>query len=88
MFAAEDLARGEGSTNFYEAQYSEVEYTVNRTQLPTRYYDDDLYTDPTLIDAKLRGLAEAFVNSWTAKAIAEFDKSENQAEMSTYALAD
>lgn len=45
-------------------------------------------TDPTLIDTKVQTLAEAMVNNWTAKAIAEFDKTSNQAAMDDYTLGE
>ena len=54
--------------------------------LQIRFYDDDVMTDPTLIDAKVRFLSEAMVNDWTRKAIAEFAKSENIVAISNYNL--
>ena len=59
----EDLARGEGNSTFVDAEYKEVEYTVARTQGQARYYLDDLYADPKLIDAKLQYLGEGMVNN-------------------------
>ena len=58
----EDLARGEGNTKFVDAEFSEEEYTVSRTQGQAKYYDDDIMTDPVLIDAKVKYLAEGMVN--------------------------
>lgn len=84
--AVDDLARGEGNSHFIEAQYNEVEYKVARTQGHIRYYDDDVMTDPTLIDAKVRFLSESMVNDWTRKAIAEFNKSENFEAITGYSL--
>lgn len=85
---AEDLARGEGNSEFIDAEYTETEYTVNRTQAQCKYYDDDQMTDPTLIDTKLKTVAESMINKWTEKAIAEFNKTGNQVEMLNYDLAD
>jgi len=74
---AEDLARGDGNTQFIDAEFTPKEYRVSRTQAQTRYYDDDLMTDPVLIDTKVKTMAEAMVNDWTKKALAEFHKSTN-----------
>lgn len=51
-----------------------------------RYYDDDQMTDPKLVEAKMQYLAEGMLNDWTKKAIAEFDKTENQVAISDYSL--
>lgn len=85
---AEDLARGEGNSEFIDAEYTEAVYEVARTQGQAKWYDDDAMTDPTLIDTKVQTLAEAMVNNWTAKAIAEFDKTSNQAAMDDYTLGE
>ena len=82
----DDLARGEGNSNFIEARFDEFAYTVGRTQGQIIYYDDDILTDPALIDAKVRFLSESMVNNWTRKAIAEFGKTENIYECSGYNL--
>lgn len=84
---AEDLARGEGNTEFIDAEYSEREYRVARTQAQAKYYDDDVMTDPVLIETKMKTVAEAMVNNWTAKAIAEFAKTGNQSEFTDYKLS-
>ena len=55
--SAEDLARGEGNTEFVDASYVEEEYTVSRTQGQCKYYDDDVMTDPVLIDTKIQTLS-------------------------------
>lgn len=85
---AEDLARGEGNSSFIDAEYVEREYRVGRTQAQCKYYDDDQMTDPTLIDTKIKTVAEAMVNDWTAKAIAEYGKTTLQSVFSTYALSE
>lgn len=82
----EDLARGEGNSKYIDAEYSEVEYRVGRTQGHARWYDDDQMTDPTLVDAKIKYLSEGMVNDWTDKAIKEFDKTENQIAITDYSL--
>lgn len=73
--SAEVLARGDGNTGFIDAGYIEREYTAVRTQGTTRWYDDDAFADPKLVDAKLQALGESMVNAWTAAAITEYSKS-------------
>lgn len=85
---AEDLERGEGLANYLDADFVERQYEVKRTQAGIRYYDDDAMTDETWVDAKIEGLAEAMVNEWKAKAIAEFGKTITQSVMTNYDLAD
>lgn len=82
----DDLDRGQGNSNVIEAAFEEVEYRVKRTQGQINYFDDDLMTDPTLIDSKVRFLSEAMVNDWTRKAIAEFGKTENVKEIASLSI--
>lgn len=82
----EDLERGEGNTEFVDAEYSSEDYEVARFQGQAKYYDDDIMTDPTLIEAKLKYLSEGMINAWTAKALAEFAKTTNEVEMVDYSL--
>ena len=84
----EDLERGAGNTKFVDAEFSEEEYVVSRTQGQAKYFDDDIMTDPVLIDAKVKYLAEGMVNDWTKKAIAEFQKSTNTATITDWSFAD
>ena len=58
----DDLARGEGNSHFIDAEFAEEPYTVSRTQGQAKYYDDDIMSDPVLIDAKVKYLAEGMVN--------------------------
>lgn len=73
--SAEVLGRGDGNTTFIDADYVEQTYTAVRTQGQTRWYDDDEFSDPALVDAKLQTLSESMVNAWTAAAITEYSKS-------------
>lgn len=73
--SAEVLGRGDGNTTFIDADYVEQTYTAVRTQGQTRWYDDDEFSDPALVDAKLQSLSESMVNAWTAAAITEYSKS-------------
>lgn len=84
----QELARGDENTDFIVANYVETEYRVKRTQGTTRYYDDDVMTDETLIDTQLRGLGEKMVNKFTADAIGEMDKTPNQCVFTNWKLAD
>ena len=52
------------------------------------YYDDDLMEDPMWVNAKIEGMATSMINSWARKAVAEFQKTSNQAVFNTYRLAD
>ena len=86
--AAEDLERGDGNSIFVDAAFVEREYRVGRTQAQARYYDQDMMEDPMWVNAKVEGMAESMVNDWSRKAVKEFSKTSNQAEFTTYALAD
>ena len=81
------LDRGDGNTEYITASFVEEEYRVKRTQGTTRYYDDDVMTDETLIDTQLRGLAEQMVNKFTSDAIAEMNKTSNQCVFTDWKLA-
>lgn len=86
--AAEDLERGDGNSIFVDAAFVEREYRVGRTQSQARYYDQDLMEDPMWVNAKVEGMADSMVNDWSRKAVKEFAKTSNQAEFTTYRLAD
>ena len=58
----EDLERGDGNSKFIDAEFTPEEYVVGRTQGQAKYFDDDIMTDPVLIDAKVKYLAEGMVN--------------------------
>ena len=82
----DDLSRGADNTHQVDAVFSVSEYEVGRTQGTIMYADDDVMTDSTLVDAKVRFLSESMVNDWTKKAIAEFNKSENICAITGYNL--
>lgn len=82
----DDLSRGDANSNFIDADYVEEVYQVARTQGQAKYYDDDAMADPKLVEAKIQYLAEGMANDWTRKAIAEFNKTENACEVSSYSL--
>ena len=71
--SVEDLTKGNGNTQTIEASYIGKDYTVGVTQGRFAYYDEDAWTDPALIDAGLRGMAEIMANDFTTKAIGEME---------------
>jgi len=69
--SAEDLAQGAGNTVSIAPQWEEAEYTVIETQARFPYFDEQAFTDPSFIDAGIKGLAEAMTNDITSKVVAE-----------------
>lgn len=70
----EDLAMGQGNTDEIMVDFTAEEYRVGTTQGRFNYYDEQEMTDPMVVDAGLKGLAEKMINDLTLKAIAEYDK--------------
>ena len=75
--AVDDLNMGEGNTNAVEVSTSTVPYTVGTTQGKFVYYDEEAMADPAVVDAGLTGLAEKMINSFVAKAVAEWEKGQS-----------
>lgn len=75
--SVEDLEMGEGNSEEIVVSFTPDDYTVGVTQGKFGYYDEQALTDPMVVEAGLKGLAQTMANDFTAKAIAEFDKSEN-----------
>jgi len=71
--SAEDLNQGAGNTVSIAPQWEEAEYTVKETQARFPYYDEQAMTDPSFIEAGIKGLAEAMTNDITEKVVAEFE---------------
>lgn len=71
--AVQDLAKGVGNTNDSTVAYVSKDYTVGVTQGRFPYYDEDAMSDPYLIEAGLKGLAEEMVNDFTRKAVIQWD---------------
>lgn len=71
--SAEDLNQGAGNTVSIAPQWDEAEYTVKETQARFPYYDEQMFTDPTFIEAGIKGMAEAMTNDITDKVVAEFE---------------
>lgn len=72
--AVDDLQMGQGNTNEVEVSTSTVPYTVGTTQGRFVYFDEEAMSDPAVVEAGLNGLAEKMVNSFVAKAVAEWEK--------------
>ena len=86
--AVEDLERGEGLSSYVDAEFTEREYRVKRTQSGARWYDDDFMTDEMWVQTKIDGVAESMVNDWTRKALKEFGKTTNQVEFTNWDYSD
>ena len=71
----EDLAMTAGNSGIFEAAYESKDYDVVVTQGKGVYYDEEAMKDPMIVETILKGMAEAMVNDFTAKAIAEMIKS-------------
>ena len=74
--SVEELAMGEGNTGALEVSFTPAEYTVKTYQGKFAFYDEQEMTDPVIVDTGLQHSADAMVNEFTAKAIAEFDKAQ------------
>ncbi len=72
----DDLAMGEGNSSVVEVSTSTVPYTVGTTQGKFVYFDEEAMADPAVVEAGLTGLAEKMVNSFVAKAVEEWEKSQ------------
>lgn len=70
----EDLAMGEGNTGDIDVTWEQKEYTVGVTQGRFPYYDEQEMTDPMVVEVGLDGSAKTMINTFTEKAIAEFEK--------------
>lgn len=70
----QDLKMGEGNTDDIEVSFDSVKYTVGVTQGRFPYYDEEVMTDPMVVDVGLKKLADQMVNDLTTKIVAEFDK--------------
>jgi hypothetical protein len=70
----EDLEMGEGNTEEIIVSFTPTEYEVGTTQGHFAYFDEQEMTDPMVVDVGLEGSAKTMINTFTAKAIAEFQK--------------
>ena len=70
----EKLAMGEGNTKSIEAGYAPKEYTILLAQNNFRYYDEELMTDPVMVQTGIRHMATDMFNTVNADVFAEFNK--------------
>ena len=70
----EDLGMGQGNTQDISVSFTTKAYEVGTTQGRFQYFDEQAMTDPVVIEAGLKGLAQTMVNDFTNKAIAEMAK--------------
>lgn len=72
----DDLLMGQGNTNSVEVSTSSKDYKVGTTQGRFEYFDEEAMSDPAVVEAGLTGLAEKMINSFVAKAVAEWEKAQ------------
>ena len=70
----EELGMGEGNTGSLEVQKAEVEYEVNTYQGKFTFYDEEEMIDPMVVDTGLKHSGDNMINTFTDKAIAEYEK--------------
>lgn len=70
----EDLKMGEGNSEDIEVAFETIPYVVGTTQGRFPYYDEEVMTDPMVVDTGLEKLAAQMTNDLTAKIVAEFGK--------------
>jgi len=78
--SVEDLAQGVGNSGVFEATYASADYTVGVTQGKGQWYDEEAMKDPMIVETITKGMAEAMVNDFTSKAIAEMIKTQRTIE--------
>lgn len=70
----EELAMGEGNTSEIEVSFTPTQYDVKTYQGKFAFYDEQEMTDPMVVEVGLDGSAKTMINTFTEKAIAEFEK--------------
>ena len=83
----EDLKMGEGNSEDIEVAFDSVPYTVGITQGRFPYYDEEVMTDPMVVDIGLKKLADQMTNDLTAKIVAELDKTKLVLYSQTFTFA-
>lgn len=76
----EELAKGEGNTAAGSVSYATKPYTVGVSQQRFQYQDEDIMTDPKILDAGMAGSAQVMINDLNAKVFAEYAKATNTSE--------
>lgn len=70
----EDLLMGQGNSDDIEVSFDTKEYVVGVTQGRFPYYDEEVMTDPMVVDVGLKKLADQMTNDLTSKVVAELGK--------------
>ena len=70
----EELAMGQGNSTAIEVSFPPTEYDVKTYQGKFAFYDEQEMTDPMVVEVGLDGSAKTMINTFTEKAIAEFEK--------------
>lgn len=70
----EELAMGQGNSTAIEVSFTPTEYDVKTYQGKFAFYDEQEMTDPMVVEVGLDGSAKTMINTFTEKAIAEFEK--------------
>lgn len=70
----EKLTMGKGNTKSITAGYSEKEYRILLAQNRFEYYDEELMTDPVMVQTGIRHMATDMFNTVNADIFAEFNK--------------
>lgn len=70
----EELAMGEGNSTEIEVSFVPNEYEVKTYQGKFAFYDEQEMTDPMIVEVGLDGSAKTMINTFTEKAIDEFEK--------------
>lgn len=72
--SAQDVAMGQGNSEYIGADFSEAVYEVKTTQATTTYFAEQAMNDPNAVDAAIKRLTDSFTNDLTQKVVAELDK--------------
>lgn len=70
----QELAMGQGNSTEIEVSFTPTEYDVKTYQGKFAFYDEQEMTDPMVVEVGLDGSAKTMINTFTQKAIAEFEK--------------
>ena len=69
----EELAMGQGNSTEIEVSFTPTQYEVKTFQGKFAFYDEQEMTDPMVVEVGLDGSAKTMINTFTEKAIAEFE---------------
>lgn len=72
----EDLAMGDGNSKNIEVTYAEKEYEIKMAQNRFPYYDEELMTDPMVVDTGVNHMTVDMFNHVQAGIYAEFKKAQ------------